>query len=185
MRFAVIIDDKKTRSDNDMYGHLNNSIYAFLFDTIINAYLVLHCGMHPSYSPFTPASSPLSGSAAPGKSSLSCDQVGIVVSSYCDYFASVSFPDMLDLGLRVTKLGFSSVTYEVGVFNRGEENVKVVGGFTHVFVMKDGTRLSTATTTNNNSAKGKKDGELGMEEGLRAGLELLMMVPDSKRGSKL
>lgn len=185
MRFAVIIDDKKTRSDNDMYGHLNNSIYAFLFDTIINAYLVLHCGMHPSYSPFTPASSPLSGSAAPGKSSLSCDQVGIVVSSYCDYFASVSFPDMLDLGLRVTKLGFSSVTYEVGVFNRGEENVKVVGGFTHVFVMKDGTRLSTATTTNNNSAKGKKDGGLGMEEGLRAGLERLMMVPDSKRGSKL
>jgi acyl-CoA thioester hydrolase len=164
-----------------MYGHLNNSIYGILFDSIINTYLILHCGLNPSYnSPFTPSPSPPASSAAAMIGSNSNNQVGIVVSSYCDYFASVSFPDILDLGLRVTRLGFSSVTYEVGVFKRGEENVKAVGGFTHVFVGKDGTRLSTTTNSNNNNNR-KTDAGSGMEEGLRAGLERLMIMT-LKRG---
>ncbi|KAN0069289.1 HotDog domain containing protein [Elaphomyces granulatus] len=227
MAFSEGIHDKKSRkrkdyvfhleyrtrwADNDMYGHLNNSIYGILFDSIINTYLIHHCGLNPSYNNYSPfstpiASTPPASAASSAAASISrlpppaaatmmiggshnlspttTNQVGIVVSSYCDYFASVSFPDMLDLGLRVTRLGFSSVTYEVGVFKRGEENVKAVGGFTHVFVGKDGTRLNTTTTTTNNNKK--TDAGSGMEEGLRAGLERLMMKrsDDNGESSKL
>ena len=133
-----------------MYAHVNNSIYAFLFDSIINTYLITHCGLDP----FSPPSS---------------SQIGLVVSSYCDYFSPVSFPDVLDLGLRVAKLGTSSVTYEVGVFRRGEEEVKAVGGFTHVFVERDRMRPAP--------------GGVGMEKGIRRGLERLMV--NEAGGAKL
>lgn len=109
-----------------MYSHLNNTIYSQLFDSIINSYLITNCGMVPG------SSSPPSGDTL--------SQVAIMVNSYCDYFASVSFPDVLELGLRVNKLGSSSVTYEVGVFKEGDPAVKVVGGFTHVFCARDTMR---------------------------------------------
>jgi acyl-CoA thioester hydrolase len=56
------------------------------------------------------------------------------VTSSCNYFAPLTFPDVVDLGLRVNKLGNSSVTYEVGFFPQGKDTVAAVGGFTHVFV---------------------------------------------------
>ncbi|PWY88968.1 hypothetical protein BO70DRAFT_377428 [Aspergillus heteromorphus CBS 117.55] len=161
--------------DNDMYAHLNNTVYATLFDSIINTYLITHCGMDPfsinnsSPSPTPPSpSSPSSSLTAttttttttPSPSpSTPASQVGIMVNSYCDYFASVSFPDILDLGLRVTKLGSSSVTYEVGVFKQGEEQVKVVGGYTHVFVERGSMRPTRE----------------GMEGVVRRGLEGLLV----------
>lgn len=139
-----------------MYAHLNNSIYAFLFDSIINTYLITHCGLDPYNSS--------SGSNSnKDKNTPPHNQIGLVVSSYCDYFASVSFPDVLDLGLRVTRLGSSSVTYEVGVFRRGDEAVKAVGGFTHVFVDRDSMRPA---------AKNKR-----MDERIRKGLERLLYQP--------
>ncbi|GAD91689.1 thioesterase [Paecilomyces variotii No. 5] len=147
----------KFLSDNDMYAHLNNSVYAFLIDSIVNTYLITHCGLNPFDNSSSSSSSTKSTS----------NHVGLVVSSYCDYFASVSFPAVLDLGLRVAKLGSTSVTYEIGVFKRGEESVKAVGGFTHVFVEKEGMK----------PAKG------GMDARIRKGLEKLA-VEDS-RESKL
>ncbi|KAI4230120.1 MAG: hypothetical protein L6R36_000233 [Xanthoria steineri] len=105
--------DYRTRwSDNDMYHHINNSIYNFLFDSIINTYLITHCSLHPPTSP----------------------QIFLAVSTSCSYFAPISFPAVIDLGLRVTRLGKASVRYEVGVFERGAEDVRAVGGFVHVFV---------------------------------------------------
>ncbi|KAK2871664.1 hypothetical protein FQN49_002953 [Arthroderma sp. PD_2] len=151
--YAYHLEYRTRWSDNDMYSHLNNSIYAFLFDSIINSYLISHCGLDPFTS--RPDSSTLTESS----------QIGLVVSSYCDYFASVAFPDVLDLGLRVVKLGKSSVTYEVGVFKKGEDAVKVVGGFTHVFVRK----------------KDMKPTSTGMSATIRKGLEILMV--DERRGS--
>lgn len=133
-----------------MYGHLNNSIYAFYFDSIINTYLIQNCGLDP---------------ARKNKDS-GHHQIGLVVSSYCDYFASVSFPDVLDLGLRVVKLGSSSVTYEVGVFKRGEDDVKVVGGFTHVFVSRDTMRPA---------------GGRGMDEQIKKALERLSIDDDKAK----
>lgn len=91
---------------------MNNSVYAFLIDSIVNAYLMENCGMDPQSS----------------------TQVGLVVNSYCDFFGSVSYPSVLDLGLRAVDLGKSSVKYEVGVFERDKKDVSAVGGSIHVFV---------------------------------------------------
>ena len=141
-----------------MYAHLNNSIYPFLFDSIVNTYLIQHCGVNPFTARGT-SSSPSSSNTTSSSSSPHASQIGLVVSSYCDYFSSVSFPSVLDLGLRVVKLGSSSVTYEIGVFDRESEAVSVVGGYTHVFVDREGMRP-------------RKE---GMEGVIREGLERLVV----------
>ncbi|KIL68419.1 hypothetical protein M378DRAFT_158217 [Amanita muscaria Koide BX008] len=99
-------------SDNDQYSHVNNSVYYHLFDSIVNTYLIEQCGLSPTSS----------------------DGIGLVVTSYCSFYRPLSFPQLLDLGLRVLKLGNSSVGYEVGVFEQGEDEPAAVGGYTHVFV---------------------------------------------------
>jgi acyl-CoA thioester hydrolase len=60
--------------------------------------------------------------------------VGFVVSSSCDYFASVAYPDLIEVGVRVAKLGNSSVQYELAVFKAGEDEACAAGRFVHVFV---------------------------------------------------
>lgn len=82
---------------------------------------------------------------------------GLVVNSHSDFFASIAFPAVAELGLRVAKLGKSSVEYEFALFERGVEGVKSVGGFTHVFVER---------------ATGRPRKE-GMEDSMRKGLERL------------
>ncbi|KAI0321831.1 thioesterase [Amylostereum chailletii] len=99
-------------SDNDQYSHVNNSVYYHLFDSIVNTYLITRCDQSPRSS----------------------STIGLVVSSQCEFFSPLSFPEVLDLGLKVNKLGTSSVTYEVGVFRQGEDSPAAVGGYTHVFV---------------------------------------------------
>jgi acyl-CoA thioester hydrolase len=84
--------------------------------------------------PSTAASSSTASSTAAPSSAAASPQIGLVVSSYSSYFAPVAFPAVVELGLRVNQIGTSSVVYEVGVFEEGQENVKAVGGFTHVFV---------------------------------------------------
>ena len=120
------------------YDHMNNSVYSFLFDSVINAYLIEHCGRDPPTS----------------------DQIGLVVSSHCDFFGSVGFPKAVDLGLRVNKLGKSSVTYEIGLFECGSEDVKAVGAYTHVFVTRENNRPLAE----------------GMSEEVRRGLARLLNV---------
>ncbi|XP_006459529.1 hypothetical protein AGABI2DRAFT_191480 [Agaricus bisporus var. bisporus H97] len=102
-------------SDNDQYSHMNNAIYYHLFDSIVNAYLIQNCSINP-------------------KDRTSSSLIGLVVESHCQFFSPVSFPEVLDLGLRVNKLGKSSVEYEVGVFLQGKDEPAAVGGYTHVFV---------------------------------------------------
>ncbi|KAF9255175.1 thioesterase [Marasmius fiardii PR-910] len=113
--FLYFLSYRTRWSDNDQYSHVNNSIYYHLFDSIINTFLIQNCGQIPKSSPL----------------------IGLVISSWCQFFAPLSFPDVLDLGLRVTKLGNSSVTYQVGVFKSGEESPSAVGGYTHVFVERE------------------------------------------------
>lgn len=62
--------------------------------------------------------------------------IGLVANTYCDYFGSARYPGILYTGLRVVKLGKSSVMYEVGIFQEGEEAVKAVGGFTQIWADK-------------------------------------------------
>lgn len=100
------------RADNDMFHHLNNPIYGVLIDSVINSYLIQHCGYSTSQA----------------------KHIGLVANSYCDYFGAAHYPGMLHVGLRIVKIGNSSVMYEVGVFQEGEEQVKAVGGFTQIWV---------------------------------------------------
>ncbi|KAK5077841.1 hypothetical protein LTR51_000021 [Lithohypha guttulata] len=71
------------------------------------------------------------------------DRIGLVANSYCDYFGSAQYPGVLDVGLRVVKLGKSSVVYEVGVFQQGEEKVKAVGGFTQIWVKREDNKVDS------------------------------------------
>src|SRR5471032_3601546 len=84
--------------DNDVYGHVNNVTYYSFFDTAVHSYLIEHGGLD------------IYGG----------EVVGFVVSSSCDYFASVSYPELIEVGLQIGRLGSSSVQYELAVFRVGE-----------------------------------------------------------------
>lgn len=114
---------------------MNNSIYNFLYDSVVNTYLIQHCGLRPKdgnqYGLVGKAVRPLQHPAA-AKSRL-CINVR-PVHSHNDYFSSIAFPAVAELALRVNKLGKSSVTYEVALFEQDCDEVKSVGEFVHVFV---------------------------------------------------
>lgn len=97
-----------------MYNHLNNVVYNKLMDSIVNDYLIRFCGRDPPTS----------------------QENGIMVTSYCDFFGSIAYPSVVDCGLRVNKLGKTSVEWEVGIFEQGHDDVRAVAGATHVFVDK-------------------------------------------------
>ncbi|KIW30443.1 uncharacterized protein PV07_06185 [Cladophialophora immunda] len=103
-------------SDNDVFGHMNNPYYGVLCDSVANQYLIERCGYTMHQSP----------------------QAAIIAHTYFDYFGSVEYPGVLEVGLRVARLGKSSVLYEVGVFKRGDPVVKAVGGSMHVWVSNQG-----------------------------------------------
>lgn len=98
-------------SDNDVYGHVNNVVYYSWFDTAVNAYLIEHGVLD-----FQAGST-----------------IGLVVETQCNYFASLAFPETVYAGIRVAKLGTSSVRYEIGIFGRGETTA-AKGHFIHVYV---------------------------------------------------
>jgi acyl-CoA thioester hydrolase len=105
-------------ADNDMFGHLNNAVYYQLFDTAINAWINTSTGLDP----------------------LTMPALGIVAESGCRYFSELHFPQNLVVGLAVTRLGRSSVTYRLGVFwsTDGAENsanpITALGHWVHVYV---------------------------------------------------
>ena len=104
--------------DNDIYGHVNNVVYYGFFDTAVNNYLIRQGGLDIQDG----------------------DIVGFVVSSACDYFASIAYPDLIEVGLRVAKLGNSSVQYELAIFRGGEQEASAAGRFVHVFVERASNR---------------------------------------------
>lgn len=99
-------------ADNDVYGHVNNSVYYFYFDTVVNRWLIDN------------------GLLTIGES----ETIGLVVGTSCDFFAPITFPDDIVAGLRVAKLGSSSVTYEIGLFRNDETLAAAQGSFVHVYV---------------------------------------------------
>ncbi|KAG0069043.1 hypothetical protein BGZ93_001716 [Podila epicladia] len=100
--YSYAIDIQSRWADNDQYGHLNNAHYYALFDTIINTFLIQETGLNPHDDQ--------AGTA-----------IGVVAESGCQYFNSVSFPDMIEARLAVVKLGRSSVVYQVGIFKKQSE----------------------------------------------------------------
>ena len=104
--------------DNDIYGHVNNVIYYSYFDTVINEYLIR------------------SGVLDIHEGSV----IGIAIETHCQFHKSLVFPDIIDAGLRVGKLGNSSVRYEVGLFRQGDAEPAATGHFVHVFVDRTNRR---------------------------------------------
>lgn len=110
--FRYFIDLGTRWSDNDIYGHVNNVMYYSYFDTTANRYLIDEGGLDIHAG----------------------NIIGLVVDSGCSYFAPVAFPDQLEGGLAISKLGNSSVRYEIGIFKKGEQTAVAQGHFVHVFV---------------------------------------------------
>ncbi len=98
--------------DNDIYGHMNNVVHYSLFDSAVNGWLIaegvldIHVG----------------------------EQIGLVVETGCRYFAEMAFPDVVHAGIRVAKLGTTSVRYEVGLFRNDDLQAAAEGYFIHVYV---------------------------------------------------
>lgn len=130
-----------------MYHHMNNNVYGHLFDAIVNEYLALECGRSPQTS----------------------TEIGIIVTSWCNFFGSINYPSIADCGLRVNTLGKTSVQYEIGVFERGHDDVRAVGGFTHVFCDRESMRPQ----------------KQGMCEQVRTGLEAILINQDVAEKAKL
>jgi len=98
--------------DNDIYGHVNNVHYYSYFDTVANTYLIKEAGLD------------IQGG----------NIVGYIVNSRCDYKKAIAFPDRVEGGFRVNRLGNSSVEYGIAIFKEGENDCCAFGTFTHVFV---------------------------------------------------
>lgn len=104
--------------DNDVYGHVNNVVYYSWFDTAVNAYLIeqgvldIHAG----------------------------STIGLVIETQCNYFGPLAFPQNIEAGIRVARLGGSSVRYEVGLFAEGEDLCAAKGHFVHVYVDRETRR---------------------------------------------
>jgi acyl-CoA thioester hydrolase len=99
-------------NDNDTYGHVNNAVYYYFIDTVVNSYLIDN-----------------------GLLDLkSSETIGLAVETGCKFFSSIEYPDIVYAGLRVTKLGNSSVTYDIGIFKNEDDLAAARGHFVHVYV---------------------------------------------------
>ena len=104
--------------DNDIYGHVNNVVYYSWFDTAVNAYLIEQGALDIHHG----------------------ETIGLVIETQCNYFAPLAFPQTIEAGMRVARLGESSVRYEVGLFAQGEALSAACGHFVHVYVGRDDRR---------------------------------------------
>ena len=100
--------------DNDADGHVNNVIYYSWFDTAVNAYLIEQGVLDIHHG----------------------DTIGLVIETQCNYFSPLAFPQVVEAGIRVARLGSSSVRYEIGLFAQGEPLTAAKGHFIHVYVDK-------------------------------------------------
>jgi acyl-CoA thioester hydrolase len=107
--------------DNDVYGHVNNVQYYSFFDTAVADFL-LQCGA-------------LDIARSPA--------IGLVVETQCRYFAPITYPDRVTVGLRCARIGTSSVRYEIGVFRNDEHRASAEGHFVHVYVRRDAQDRTT------------------------------------------
>lgn len=121
--------------DNDVYGHVNNVEYYSYFDTVINTYLIDRGGLDIHQGAV----------------------IGLCAESHCRFSEAISFPETVDAGLRVERLGNSSVRYGIGLFRAGSGTPAAEGWFVHVFVDRATRRAA------------------GMPPALRAALQALLV----------
>lgn len=104
--------------DNDVYGHVNNVTYYSYFDTVINEYLINVGGLDIVNDPV----------------------IGVTPETHCNFHASLTYPEVIEAGLRVAHLGGKSVRYEIGLFSKEKETPAATGWFVHVFVERETMR---------------------------------------------
>jgi acyl-CoA thioester hydrolase len=104
--------------DNDVYGHVNNVVYYSYFDTAVTGHLVDTGALDYRNAPV----------------------IGIVVETKCSFLKELAFPDVVEAGLRIAKLGNSSVRYEIGLFREGDAEAAAFGYFIHVYVDRENRR---------------------------------------------
>ena len=104
--------------DLDAYGHVNNAVYYSYFDTAVTDFLVREGGLKSQQSPV----------------------IGVIVESQCQFLKELGFPDTIDAGIKVARLGNSSVRYEIALFRRGDEEPSAYGHFVHVWVDRESRR---------------------------------------------
>ncbi|WP_180005224.1 MULTISPECIES: thioesterase family protein [unclassified Acinetobacter] len=108
-------------ADNDMYGHVNNVTYYSYFDTAANALLIQHAGFDLRNTPI----------------------IGLVVDSACSFLQELSYPEIIEVGVAIEKIGNSSLRYDLAIFKQGQNEAAAQGHFVHVFVDRQ-TRKSTS-----------------------------------------
>jgi acyl-CoA thioester hydrolase len=99
-------------ADIDVYGHMNNARYFELIDTVVNNHLA----------------------SATGVDIRALPAIGVVAEVSCRYFAEITYPEPVDLGLYVERLGTSSIVYRVGLFQGADDSARAEGTFAHVYV---------------------------------------------------
>lgn len=111
-QFPTVYTVSTRWNDNDHYGHVNNAVYFEYLDTAVNGWLMTATGMD------------IRDLAA----------IGVVASVGIDFYAEVGFPDVLEVGLAVERLGHTSITYRLGVFRAEDDTLRALGRFVHVYV---------------------------------------------------
>jgi acyl-CoA thioester hydrolase len=119
--YPYVLEIPTRWADTDVYGHVNNAMYYAYFDTAVNRHLTDHGLLDPRESPV----------------------IGVVVETMCRFYRSLAFPDVIEAGVRVTRIGNSSVTYELALFRKGDPEPAATGHFVHVYVDR-ATRRPTA-----------------------------------------
>lgn len=110
--FPHLVPIQTRWNDQDPYAHVNNVVYYEFFDTAVNHWLYHRVGMRFAGDPV----------------------IGLCVHSECNFLRQIEYPQRVDAGVRVSKVGRSSVQYECGVFVEGEEEAAALGKFVHVYV---------------------------------------------------
>jgi acyl-CoA thioester hydrolase len=105
-------------ADNDVYGHVNNVVYYAYFDTAVNGWLI----------------------EAAGTDIRDLPAIGIVAETGCRFLAPLSFPDPVTAGIRLRRLGRTSIVYEIALFRADAEEPAGLGHFVHVYVDRDSRR---------------------------------------------
>ncbi|MDV2440159.1 thioesterase family protein [Acinetobacter gerneri] len=106
-------------ADNDMYGHVNNVTYYSYFDTAANALLIQKAAFDLRNSKI----------------------IGLVVDSACSFLQELSYPEIIEVGVAIKKIGTTSLTYDLAIFKQGQNEASAQGHFVHVFVDRE-TRKS-------------------------------------------
>ena len=116
--YRYFLDIQTRVSDNDVFGHVNNAVYYSYFDTIINHYLAFYGGQDLNDKRLN-------------------SSIPYCVSSNCTFKKPLTYPQMLNAGLSISKIGTSSIVYDLGIFKEGDDTASAAGNFVHVFVDAD------------------------------------------------